>query len=150
MLKIKKAVIWNLDWFFYSNLALLQELVWFLETWVLSHMILSKTKLYLLQQKSAHFCLLSHGSWKKLNLTLISAIKSCRSFLGIESWVQSCDHRGRIPSSMAVTTDNGHSERAFFQKFESFGLGQTNWAEVLGCILVNSSQTIRDLPKVHF
>ena len=30
----------------------------------------------------------------------------------------------------------------FFQKFESFGLGQTNWAEILGCILVISSQTI--------
>ena len=39
-------------------------------------------------------------------------------------------------------TDNGHPERAFFQKFESFGLGQTNWAEILGCILVISSQTI--------
>ena len=23
--------------------------------------------------------------------------------------------------------DNGHPERAFFQKFKSFGLGQTNW-----------------------
>ena len=41
-----------------------------------------------------------------------------------------------------VGTDNGHPERAFFQKFESFGLGQTNWAEILGCILVISSQTI--------
>ena len=39
-------------------------------------------------------------------------------------------------------TDNGHPERAFFQKFESFGLGQTNWAEISGCILVISSQTI--------
>ena len=39
-------------------------------------------------------------------------------------------------------TDNGHPERAFFQKFESFGLGQTNWAEILGCIFVISSQTI--------
>ena len=29
------------------------------------------------------------------------------------------------------TTDNGHPERAFFQKFETFGLGQTNWAEIL-------------------
>ena len=38
--------------------------------------------------------------------------------------------------------DNGHPERAFFQKFKSFGLGQTNWAEILGCILVISSQTI--------
>ena len=38
--------------------------------------------------------------------------------------------------------DNGHAERAFFQKFESFGLGQTNWAEILGGILGISSQTI--------
>ena len=28
-------------------------------------------------------------------------------------------------------TDYGHPDRAFFQKFETFGLGQTNWAEVL-------------------
>ena len=28
-------------------------------------------------------------------------------------------------------TDNGHPERAFFQKFETFGLEQTNWAEIL-------------------
>jgi hypothetical protein len=41
-----------------------------------------------------------------------------------------------------LTTDNGHPERAFFQKFETFGLGQTNWAEILGGILAISSQTI--------
>ena len=29
------------------------------------------------------------------------------------------------------TMDNGHPNRAFFQKFETFGLGQTNWAEIL-------------------
>ena len=28
------------------------------------------------------------------------------------------------------TMDYGHPERAFFQKFETFGLGQTNWAEI--------------------
>jgi hypothetical protein len=28
-------------------------------------------------------------------------------------------------------TDYGHPDRAFFQKFETFGLGQTNWAESL-------------------
>ena len=39
-------------------------------------------------------------------------------------------------------TDNGHPERAFFQKFETFGLRQTNWAEILGGILAISSQTI--------
>ena len=41
-----------------------------------------------------------------------------------------------------ASTDNGHPERAFFQKFETFGLGQTNWAEILGGILAISSQTI--------
>ena len=29
------------------------------------------------------------------------------------------------------TTDYGHPERAFFQKCDIFGLGQTNWAENL-------------------
>ena len=43
---------------------------------------------------------------------------------------------------MITTTDNGHPERAFFFKFETFGLGQTNWAEILGGILAISSQTI--------
>ena len=38
--------------------------------------------------------------------------------------------------------DNGHPERAFFQKFERFALGQTNWAEILGGILGISSQII--------
>ena len=43
---------------------------------------------------------------------------------------------------MFWTTDNGHPERALFQKFETFGLGQTNWAVILGGILAISSQTI--------
>ena len=43
---------------------------------------------------------------------------------------------------MLLHTDNGHPERDFFQKFETFGLGQTNWAEILGGILAISSQTI--------
>ena len=43
---------------------------------------------------------------------------------------------------MVQGMDNGHPERAFFQKFETFGLGQTNWAEILGGILGISSQTI--------
>ena len=49
-----------------------------------------------------------------------------------------------LPSSetFVTATDNGHPERPFFQNFESFGLRQTNWAEILGCILVISSQTI--------
>ena len=41
------------------------------------------------------------------------------------------------------TNAKGHGqrtsrERAFFQKFETFGLGQTNWAEILGGILAGS------------
>ena len=39
-------------------------------------------------------------------------------------------------------TDNGHPERAFFQKFETLGLGQTNWAENFEGIFAISSQTI--------
>jgi hypothetical protein len=39
---------------------------------------------------------------------------------------------------MGWCTYNG----AFFQKFETFGLGQTNCAENLGGILAISSQTI--------
>ena len=33
--------------------------------------------------------------------------------------------------SIFIATDYRHPERAFFQKFETFGLGQTNWAEIL-------------------
>ena len=44
------------------------------------------------------------------------------------------------------TTDYGHPEIAFFQKIKSFGLGlglgQTNWAEILGGIWAISGQTI--------
>ena len=43
---------------------------------------------------------------------------------------------------MWKTTDYGHPDRAFFQKFETFGLGQTNWAEILWGIWGISGQTI--------
>ena len=36
----------------------------------------------------------------------------------------------------------GTQRELFFQKFETFGLGQTNWAEIFGGILAISSQTI--------
>ena len=36
-----------------------------------------------------------------------------------------------ITTIMYIRTDYGHPERAFFQKFETFGLGQTKWAEIL-------------------
>ena len=45
-------------------------------------------------------------------------------------------------SRIDKTTDNGHPERAFFKKFETFGLGQTNWAEILRGIWGISGQTI--------
>ena len=51
-------------------------------------------------------------------------------------------HSSLGTNAYCVSTDNGHPERAFFQKFETFGLGQTNWAEILGGILAISSQTI--------
>ena len=41
--------------------------------------------------------------------------------------------------------DNGHPERAFFQKIETFGFGQTNWAEILGAIWGISGQTINTI-----
>ena len=31
---------------------------------------------------------------------------------------------------MHLCTNYGHPERAFFQKFQTFGLGQTNWADL--------------------
>ena len=43
---------------------------------------------------------------------------------------------------VVMDTDYGHPERAFFQKFETFGLGQTNWAEILWGIWGISGQTI--------
>ena len=44
--------------------------------------------------------------------------------------------------AMVIRTDYGHPDRAFFQKFETFGLGQTNWAEILWGIWGISGQTI--------
>ena len=40
------------------------------------------------------------------------------------------------------STDYGYPERASFQKFETFGLGQINWAEIFWGIWGISSQTI--------
>ena len=45
-------------------------------------------------------------------------------------------------SFMNLITDYGHPERTFFQKFEIFWLGRTNWAEILWGILGISGQTI--------
>ena len=50
---------------------------------------------------------------------------------------------GLISESFSLwITDNGHPERDFFQKFKTFGLGQTNWAEILSGIRGISGQTI--------
>ena len=43
---------------------------------------------------------------------------------------------------MVWYTDYGHPERVFFQKFETFGLGQKNWAEILWGIWDITGQTI--------
>ena len=48
----------------------------------------------------------------------------------------------RNKADMIVHTDYGHPERAFFQKLETFGLGQTNWAGILWGIWGISGQTI--------
>ena len=48
----------------------------------------------------------------------------------------------QVCGNTVKSTDYGHQERAFFQTLETFGLGQTNWAEILGGILAISSQTI--------
>ena len=51
-------------------------------------------------------------------------------------------HSSFVKAPMGQCTDYGHPERAFFQKFETFGLGQTNWAEILWGIWGISGQTI--------
>ena len=45
-------------------------------------------------------------------------------------------------SNLNRYTEYGHPERAFFQKSETFGLGQTNWAEILWGIWGISGQTV--------
>ena len=47
-----------------------------------------------------------------------------------------------LKSVSKVKTICGHPERAFFQKFETFGLGQTNWAGILLGIWGISGQTV--------
>ena len=47
--------------------------------------------------------------------------------------------------SFVCLTDYGHPERAVFQKFETFGLGQTNWAEIFWGIWGISGQSIKTI-----
>ena len=42
-----------------------------------------------------------------------------------------CASKNSTSVVMLKCTDCEHPERAFFQKLETFGLGQTNWAEIL-------------------
>ena len=46
---------------------------------------------------------------------------------------------------LILPTDYGHPERALFQKLETFGLGQTDWAEILWGIWGISGQTISSI-----
>ena len=85
-----------------------------------------------------------HGCKNEVNVAIsenslhVPYIKEQVKLVGRKSWIPAHGNMHQIRGP----TDNGHPERPFFQKFESFGLGQTNWAEILGCILVISSQTI--------
>ena len=47
-----------------------------------------------------------------------------------------------MKKDLVQNTDYGHPERAFFQKFDIFGLGQTNWA--------TSGQTISTILALWF
>ena len=42
-----------------------------------------------------------------------------------------CASKNSTSVVMLKCTDCGHPERAFFQKLETFGLGLTNWAEII-------------------
>ena len=74
-----------------------------------------------------------------LIITMNYGSKNCQA---VQSYEMVCLKAWMKPDYMVLTTDYGHSERAFFQKLETFELGQTNWAEILGGILAISSQTI--------
>ena len=72
--------------------------------------------------------------WHKFTVPAIC--KVVQNFLGIS--LRIC----WVVLTKVKPTDYGHPERAFFQKFEIFGLGQTNWAENLWGIWAISGQTI--------
>ena len=74
------------------------------------------------------------GSKKKEKICFALLTDYLRSFSNIPS--------NSVDACMHANTDNGHPERAFFQKFETFWHGQTNWAEIVGGILAISSQTV--------
>ena len=56
--------------------------------------------------------------------------------------VYDCGYLLTLSFFFVIFTNYGHPERVFFQKFETFGLGQTNWAEILWGIWGISGQTI--------
>ena len=51
-------------------------------------------------------------------------------FIALDDFLRVSNHTITVfVKSILSSTDYGHPERTFFQKFETFGLGQTNWAE---------------------
>ena len=82
-----------------------------------------------------------YRSRKIFGLTSISSMK----LLYFVNW-----HNGELSQDafykkcalkLVCITDYGHPERAFFQRLETSGLGQTNWAEILWDIWGISGQT---------
>ena len=55
------------------------------------------------------------------------------------------DHKISISVCIARNTNYGHPERASFEKFKTFGLGQTNWAEIFWGILGIFGQSISSI-----
>ena len=82
-------------------------------------------------------CMKVLALWKSSKTSHINA-----SYRGSPTSTVSTSTISTSTNFIAIGTDNGHPERAFFQKCEFFGLGQTNLAEILGDILAISSQTI--------
>ena len=79
---------------------------------------------------------------KNQNLCFLHTFSNIFYWLQLHLQKHHSEDPKKNPNTIFKPTDNGHPERAFFQKFETFGLGQTNWAEILGGILAISSQTI--------
>ena len=87
-------------------------------------------------RNSCNFCLVKHLQyWPRLTFCAIFRIRLLRF------WVLS-----QTDTIIIRVTDYGHPERAFFRKSQTFGLGQTNWADKFWGIWGISGQTI----STHF
>ena len=76
------------------------------------------------------FCILS--GLQASNETEISFLNQSSSLYESANPEKTLSSQGDVaPEKIDKITDYGHPERAFFQKLETFGLGQTNWAEIL-------------------